>query len=307
MAMATIAKAGREGGTLTDIGNYIYSPFLNGQFDNDWKDWKMSAYWDPNNEFLRVWQTEIEQSGVSASPGVPEEAQIKTTTIYNCVLEELDNGSPTGNRYDVFSALQLYLSGSANWTENPDPYGASTFSQFNFKNDHIPRGEYWRNSSNVNLAQAVGCDAISNGGGGTPEESDGNDGEGGKGLDNQEELPGGKRNGSDYSTDFNTENVLFVNGVNPEPPLSVKNEIVEFKVFPNPTNDRLSINLGLLREKPIEKLRIFSVGGKELKSFKYAVTDGLIEVESLQNLEKGNYIIQLTIENKAYAISFVKE
>jgi hypothetical protein len=31
------------------------------------------------------------------------------------------------------------------------------------------------------------------------------------------------------------------------------------------------------------------------------------ETEDLQNLEKGTYLVQLTIENKAYAISFVKE
>ncbi|MGB0432373.1 MAG: T9SS type A sorting domain-containing protein [Bacteroidia bacterium] len=31
------------------------------------------------------------------------------------------------------------------------------------------------------------------------------------------------------------------------------------------------------------------------------------ETEDLQNLEKGTYIVQLTLENKAYAVSFVKE
>lgn len=300
-ALATIGDAGDEGGTLSALGaSKLYSTTLNASFDNDLGDWKMDARWDATNSLLRVMSWEITQEGI---PGGSPTAQEIEVNIYNCVLND---GSVD---YDVFADLNSDLSNSADWDGDFSANGTSSFGPYQFQNDATPQEGDWYLSGGFK-ASASSCDLTGNGGpddlpGDGPE--DGTDGDGGKGRE-PAENPGGDRGGEDYSTDFDTENIIFQAGVAPLPPFVSLPQMdsVGFKaLYPNPATSEFTLEVGDNDALDIEHIVIYGTDGKMIQKATYQVlAHNRLKIIELESLSKGSYLLQVITRDKRYSGNF---
>lgn len=74
----------------------------------------------------------------------------------------------------------------------------------------------------------------------------------------------------------------------------------QLKVYPNPTSDFLNVSIS-----DLDKVEIFDMLGKRIEA-KYSSTENTTQID-IQQLAKGNYILQITKGTQTQNIKFIKE
>jgi|TARA_B110000090_G_scaffold209801_1_gene267944 hypothetical protein len=109
----------------------------------------------------------------------------------------------------------------------------------------------------------------------------------------------GTANDNDYSTVTNTNSVLNVEDFN------IKNAVIQ----PNPFNDRISIQLPTVFDNDSFEIKLFDLNGRVILNYKSQnVNNGLINIENLNNLKQGVYLIKITnnSDGESNALKLIK-
>lgn len=288
-ALANIAKAAEnDPGILDNTATTIYSDYLNINFGNTPGDWKMEAIWD-DQEFLRVTTYEVDQAGSGSQP------KIINVDVFNCAIED------ASVRIEVFDHLKNNISNSGDWVSDFSN-GITKFTGYQFDN---AEEEYQTSVGGVVVGEEVGCPEISFDGPTSP----GNDGPGGLGA-----LPSGGDPGNDYRRgDFYSStgatNSIFVNGVNPVPPLFVEQLEIskEIKAYPNPANSQLTLVSSDLSFEGVKNVTIYDTRGKIVASPSFQIREEELVITELNQLPTGTYFVKLYLGSNSYLVKLLRE